>query len=320
MLVEGFESKRRRFLKLHPNFKRGKHFKGVAWHQSIYYYYIEFLKLSEEYKATVENTGSSEQHLMHLYEDFGDIYSVNFKSWWLNSKEYINSKGELESTTQGKYCFAEAALLLPTQNATYDEIEEHKSEIQSGEVFALLLDAHATKTDLNRRAATLISRYVAKRSEQVRNQSSARYKINEYTKNNVKTLRQGIRALQLEQANYKRWEIGAILQVDDLLMRKELQKHSNLLPCNADYKFPQYNEKNLHNDIRFSNQLFNKEPQKYSHLVPITDIGSDNLTRRNHLSNNAKRAIDTARANISAVLNTTRKDGELGFGKFPVSA
>ena len=319
-MVEGFESKRRRFLKLHPNFKRGKKFKGIAWHQSIYFYYFEFLKLSEQYEKTVHQKGSADLLLQNLYEDFGDIYSVNFKSWWLRPKEFINSKGETELTTQGKYCFAEAALLLPTQNATYGEIEEHKSEIQSGEVFVLLLDAHATKTDLNRRAATLISRYVSKRTEQVRNQSSARYKINEYTKNNVKTLRQGIRALQLERASYKRWEIGAILQIDDLLMRKELQKYSNLLPCNADYKFPQYDEKNLHNDIRFANQLFNKEPQKYSHLVPITDVGSDNLTRRNHLSNNAKRAIDTARANISAVLNTTRKDGELGFGNFPVSA
>jgi hypothetical protein len=47
---------------------------------SPYYWWFMFLRLNPDYRATVKNKGKG--RCASLYKDFGDIYSVDFKTWW----------------------------------------------------------------------------------------------------------------------------------------------------------------------------------------------------------------------------------------------
>jgi len=47
---------------------------------SPYYWWFMFLRLNADYQATCKANGIG--RYSKLYEDFGDIYKVNFKEWW----------------------------------------------------------------------------------------------------------------------------------------------------------------------------------------------------------------------------------------------
>jgi hypothetical protein len=67
----------------YPTFGRGV-FKQEAPPKTVlespYYWWFMFLRLNEEYKKTVMAKGNGK--CAALYKDFGDIYSVDFKTWW----------------------------------------------------------------------------------------------------------------------------------------------------------------------------------------------------------------------------------------------
>ena len=48
--------------------------------ESPYYWWFKFLRLNEDYKKTVAAKGIG--RCADIYKDFGDIYTVDFKSWW----------------------------------------------------------------------------------------------------------------------------------------------------------------------------------------------------------------------------------------------
>lgn len=47
---------------------------------SPYYWWFMFLRLNADYQATCKANGKGK--CSALYDDFGDIYKVNFKEWW----------------------------------------------------------------------------------------------------------------------------------------------------------------------------------------------------------------------------------------------
>lgn len=56
-------------------------FKGAAsWQCSVYYYWWEYLRRHEGYKATCEAGGQGEYTA--LYADFGDVFASDFWTWW----------------------------------------------------------------------------------------------------------------------------------------------------------------------------------------------------------------------------------------------
>ena len=48
--------------------------------QNPYYFWYEFLKLSEPYKKCCERGGTG--RLAKTYRDYGDVHSMDFKEWW----------------------------------------------------------------------------------------------------------------------------------------------------------------------------------------------------------------------------------------------
>jgi len=53
----------------------------VFYEKSVYYYWFEYLRRNEDYKQHCEEKNGNKQ-IAKLYDDFGDIYSVDFRKWW----------------------------------------------------------------------------------------------------------------------------------------------------------------------------------------------------------------------------------------------
>jgi hypothetical protein len=65
----------------HPVFGRSKRRSTpIGWKRSVYYWWWEYLRRNVDYKATCDNFGVGA--CADLYEDFGDVFSVDFKTWW----------------------------------------------------------------------------------------------------------------------------------------------------------------------------------------------------------------------------------------------
>lgn len=73
--------KKVKFAYKHPIFGRTSKVKATEpYKNSVYYYWWEFLRLNEDYKKCCERGGKGK--LSRLYKDFGDVFSVDFKTWW----------------------------------------------------------------------------------------------------------------------------------------------------------------------------------------------------------------------------------------------
>lgn len=73
--------KSRHFPFAHPTFGTLKTPKSSShWKKSVYYWWFEYLRRNEQYKLTCKNNGTGE--CSELFKLFGDVTSLNFKSWW----------------------------------------------------------------------------------------------------------------------------------------------------------------------------------------------------------------------------------------------
>lgn len=71
----------RHFPYQHPRFGTvNKPAKPEMWKNTVYYWWWEYLRRNTHYKATCLKNGSG--RCSRLYEDFGDVHSTDFKSWW----------------------------------------------------------------------------------------------------------------------------------------------------------------------------------------------------------------------------------------------
>jgi hypothetical protein len=77
------------FIYKHPLFGKRKETKSGVWYErSVYYLWFEYLRRNEKYKAYCEKKKGTKT-IAKLYEDFGDIYSVDFKSWWRERGRFL---------------------------------------------------------------------------------------------------------------------------------------------------------------------------------------------------------------------------------------
>jgi len=71
----------RKFAYQHPIFGRSKKERShEKYRNSVYYYWYEFLKRNEDYVNCCRANGAGS--LSALYADFGDVFGVDFKTWW----------------------------------------------------------------------------------------------------------------------------------------------------------------------------------------------------------------------------------------------
>ena len=72
---------RQELLYSHPSQKQGQDIYDVEeWKNSVYYFWWEYLRRHEGYKASCENDGKGEH--VNIYADFGNIHATDFVTWW----------------------------------------------------------------------------------------------------------------------------------------------------------------------------------------------------------------------------------------------
>ena len=77
--------KSRHFAYQHPTFgTQAKPKASAFWMRSVYYWWFEYLRRNEDYKKTCLNKGKGK--LRKLYGDFGNVFNVDFKKWWMTTE------------------------------------------------------------------------------------------------------------------------------------------------------------------------------------------------------------------------------------------
>jgi hypothetical protein len=100
---------KRHFSFSHPTFGRSVSDKKTQpFKNSVYYFWYEFLKRSKDYRECCQKCGSGE--MAGLYSDFGDVFELDFKTWW-------------QENDRGVYLFAEEPLPSVRQIKDVDDLE-----------------------------------------------------------------------------------------------------------------------------------------------------------------------------------------------------
>ena len=82
-----------KFAYKHPIFGRSKSEKSKEiYKNTVYYLWWEFLRRSDAYKKCCASNGNGQ--LKSIYNDFGDVFATDFRSWW-------------QKNGRGAYLFAE---------------------------------------------------------------------------------------------------------------------------------------------------------------------------------------------------------------------
>ncbi len=185
---------RQHFPYTNPNFGTVKNPKNEsAWKKSVYYWWWAYLKRNQKYLACCENGGRGE--LSSLYNDFGDVRSDNFKSWWLTGNRGANLFAEKPKE--------EIFRVVPFG----EKVEATEGFITVVAPLGLPKEFLVTKF----KDALVKSTHSGKRGYQYAKQNSLKYRINGQP--NVKSLALGLEVYDYVQANphLKLWEVGNII-------------------------------------------------------------------------------------------------------------
>ena len=100
---------RKHFANTHPTFGRSAVAKQEhKYKKTVYYFWYEFLKRNEDYKECCRQGGSGD--IAGLYADFGDVFEVDFNTWW-------------QENDRGARLFAEAPLPSVRQIKQADDLQ-----------------------------------------------------------------------------------------------------------------------------------------------------------------------------------------------------
>ena len=131
--------------------------KGVELSESIYYWWFEYLKLSDKYQRLcgldVQLTSCDEseyelwlkQYGRELFDDFGDIYQYEngegFWRWW---------------NERGQWIFGIKPIHSLDEFSSAEDVLEHRELIESGAVKLVALPTSLSQATLQRRLAKLL--------------------------------------------------------------------------------------------------------------------------------------------------------------------
>ncbi len=177
------QSRRYFVLRSYPRFGRGP-FSAEnppeAVLNSPYYWWFVFLRLNERYRETCLNMG--EGPCAELYQDFGDIYSMDFKQWW--SQEKIADLFA-EPVTSYKMLIARSS--------------EELVPFDSDEAINLVVPLNWSRRGLQKRFSEIINKLVEPGQRGISHEhSAAKYKVN--TRWNIQGFKNAYRVYTVMQA------------------------------------------------------------------------------------------------------------------------
>ena len=147
-----------KFAYKHPTFGRSKAEKSQErFKNSVYYLWWEYLRRSDAYKKCCSSCGKGK--LKNIYQDFGDVFSIDFKTWW-------------QTNEHGAYLFAEQ---LPPKFQTIKVIPD---EVTMNQVMLLQVPMALPKRLLMAEFQKLLNAHHAgKRGRRNNVSSTARYPV-----------------------------------------------------------------------------------------------------------------------------------------------
>lgn len=160
-----------------------------AWECSVYYWWWEYLRRSQDYLECCENEGKGK--CAKVYKDFGDIRTKTFKRWWLDGN-------------RGAELFAE----LPVEE-TVRVLKEGEKALSDDEFLTISLPKKFPIKMLEKRFKELLKQNrKRKKGMTLARESNARYRFSGQP--NIEALRTALRVYDFARDNpgLKLWEIG----------------------------------------------------------------------------------------------------------------
>ena len=230
-----------KFAYKHPTFGRSNAVKATEpFKNSVYYLWWEFLRRSKAYKKCCTSGGGGK--LKNIYQDFGDVFATDFKSWW-------------QTNERGAFLFAEH---LPP---TFQPIKAIPNEVTMSQVMVLQVPMALPKSRLMAEFQKLLNaHHSGKRGRRNNESSTARYPVTGHI--DTDALQKCLRVYDMRIANPKMplWKITqeckaikreAFIEVGDtqrIITNKKLilantasrlVKKAELIICNSEQgKFP----------------------------------------------------------------------------------
>ena len=181
---------KRKFAHLHPTFGRTKQEKAAHPYMStVYYLWWEFLRRHEGYKECCKAGGRWE--FRDLFNDFGDIHSVDFKTWW-------------QSGGRGANLFAEQVA-----DHSFRVLESAEEFVSSDQVLTIQLPLYFPKRFLFQEFKKILDKkHLGKRGIRTNKNSTARYPVIGHV--DAEALYKCLRVYDVWKANpnYTLWQIG----------------------------------------------------------------------------------------------------------------
>lgn len=177
-----------KFAYKHPTFGRSKAEKSQErYKNSVYYLWWEFLRRSDAYKKCCVSGGKGK--LKNIYQDFGDVFASDFKSWW-------------QQNERGAYLFAEQ---LPPKMKLIDVMPDVSV---AGQVLVVQVPLALPKRFLAAEFQKLLTAHHAgKRGRRNNVSSTARYPVTGHV--DTDALQKCLRVFDMKIANPKMplWKI-----------------------------------------------------------------------------------------------------------------
>lgn len=187
--------KKRKFAYNTPTFGRTKKAKeGEPYKDTVYYLWWEFLRRNEEYKKCCNQGGKGK--LEKIYNDFGDVFATDFKTWW-------------QTDDKGAMLFSEE---LP--NSRFQLIDEVPSEQKNEKVLYLQVPLSLPKRYLIRQFHALLDKHHEGRAGVRTNlKSSAKYSVTGHV--DILALQKCLQVydMKIQNPKMKLWEIAQICKV-----------------------------------------------------------------------------------------------------------
>ena len=207
----------RTFFHQHPTFGTAKRTKSSShWEKSIYYWWFEYLRRNEGYKKTCTQGGLGQ--FSELYKDFGDIHSLDFKTWW----------GDQD---RGAELFAEPKSERLVEKVTTKLLD---SEIENSELLIVKFPLNLSKRYLKQQLNKLLDKHhKGKRGHRYAKKSKAKYVVTGQP--NIAALRLMLQIHDYRHANpdLTLWEIARDLK---LFRRENMPLDSDTPKIRSDKK------------------------------------------------------------------------------------
>ncbi len=212
----------RHFAHPHPLFRKTKTRSGIAWQESVYYLWWEYLRRHEGYKQTCEKKGRG--RYAALYKSFGDVHTIDFHSWWIKNG-------------RGAQLFAEPAVPISVASLTQDDLEQVRRYWDDSSMLIIAVPLNLPKRFIEQKMKTILdAHHAGKRGIRRNKESRALFPItNQFSFHSLQRAL-AVYDLKGQKPDLKLWEIAQQLKLTVTLDAEEIASRGKQTPTAIEKK------------------------------------------------------------------------------------